>query len=142
MMAVTFRFLTEPTAGRTNAEGWLGFQKNESELGLIVGYVDEMTTEDDSVLFGGFTAYHFPDLRTVIENVLFPAEWLPAQLTASPSVGLAIVYNPDTGNLRTSPFLGLKVYNTLEIQIAYDTFSEDSESPDGTRIGISSSWKF
>jgi len=142
-MAITFRVLTEPVATRTNIEGWLGFRKGESELGLIVGWRDETEELEDSLNIGGFTMFHFPDVRELVGNSFWLAEWLPESITAEPAVGLAITYNLETSTVKTSPFVALRIYKTLEIQIAYDVFGNgESDVPDGTRIGLSTSWKF
>jgi len=133
----TVRILTEPTNSGTNIEGWLGYRKDNSELGGILGYVDELTQEDASLLVGCFTAFHFPDLRSRIENIFWPVEYLPAELEATPSVGASLVYNTEKKLIRTSPFAAVRVYKSFEIQTNYDFFANSEGQDNGLRVGIS-----
>lgn len=139
---MTFRILTEPSSQNTNIEGWLGFRKGDSEVGLIVGYQDELTDRDASMTIGGFTAFHFPDVRQMIENTLWIAEFLPESIEATPAVGLSLVYNLETYAMTTTPFVALRIYKTFEVHVGYEAFQSETVEQDGFKIGISSSWKF
>ena len=139
---MTFRILTEPSSQNTDIEGWLGFRKGDSEVGLILGYIDEQTERDASMTIGGYTAFHFPDVRQLVENTFWVAEWLPESIEATPAVGMSFVYNLETYALTTTPFVALRVYKTLEIQLGYDALQGETVEQDGFKIGISSSWRF
>jgi hypothetical protein len=139
---MSFRILTEPSSQNTNVEGWIGFRKGNSEVGIIVGYIDEQTDKDASMTIGGFSAYHFPDIRPTIENTFWLTEWLPKEIVAEPSLGLAITYNLETYALKTSPFVALRVYETFEIQLGYEAFQSETVESDGFKIGLSTMWRF
>jgi hypothetical protein len=139
--AITISVLTAPTLGRANVETWLGYQRDNSQVGAIIGYLDEQTDEDASMTFGIFGCYHFPDVRTVIENAFWPVDFLPEAITAEPSVGLALVYNHDNSTLKVAPFVALTVYKMITIQTAYNAYGGGTEEEDGVTVGLCASFK-
>jgi len=140
--AITARIFTEPTLSQANIEGWLGIQKDNSEIGLILGFLDESTDEDSSMTIGAFAAYHFPDIRENLENIFWPIDFMPETIEAEPSIGLSGTYNLETETLRISPFVGLKIFESIEIVTSYNAFGGGTPEADRWQIGISKIWRF
>lgn len=142
----TVRLLTEPEFqdGVAKAELWLGFGRGESEVGAIVAYesFEEEDGEESKFAIGAFTMYHLPDLRPMLEGLLWPAETLPEQVMAKPAIGISGVFDLDSNGLKISPVVELVIYKAIAIQTRYNIFSGDVDAEEGWQIGISTIWEF
>ena len=142
---LSVRVLTEPEFKDDVAkvQGWFGFGRENSEVGLILGY--ESWQEEDGtesqMSVGVFTMYHLPDVRPVIENFL-PIAWLPEEITAKPSIGGSVVGDLDGKGIETSPILELLVYETIAIQTKYNFLTDNIGLSDYWQVGISYVYRF
>lgn len=140
IMGITFSTYYKPTASDTTFEGWVGFRYKNSEVGIIAGYTDEFTTDGSSITLGGYGEYHFPNLRTFLEEVIWISSWLPKQIECEPSVGIAGKYNLDHKVSIVSPFIGLQFLDTFKVVTSYNIVQDNTPLPDGWQIGVSKIW--
>jgi len=141
---VTLRVMTEPefTDGVANIEGWIGYGQDESEAGVILGYETMQDNGDESKFsIGLFAMYHLPDVRPIIENILWPSEFLPPEISAEPSIGISGQYSLDGDGLKLSSLLEMRVYDNMSIMTKYNVFAE-SEVADEWQVGLSYLWEW
>jgi hypothetical protein len=137
---ISFRLMSEPqTYQNTNLEGWIGYGKKDSEVGLCIGWREwtEAETENDtqsSLAVGGFSLVHFPDFRKTLEDIIWPVEWLPENIEVSPALGLQIMYDLEGQGVRITPLVEMKIYDNIAIQYKYNF---GNALADNSQVGIS-----
>jgi hypothetical protein len=144
---VSLRALGEIDMSNPNAEVWLGFGKEQSEAGVIVGYrvIGMETDREEEITVGLFGMYHLPDLRDLGEEILWPIEWLPTGIKAQPAVGLKIS-TPINDNafkaLEIAPVLELTIFKNIALQYVRPFTVGSVEIETNEYVGLSWVWNF
>lgn len=144
--AATIRALFQPADNKTTGELWLGFQRDNSEAGLIGGYAAQKNEEidrlDSSYSFGIFGMYHFSDIRADVDNIFWPMEYLPDSIKAEPAVGVKFKYNFDDKSFDTAFILALRILDNIELQYILPNLTGNADTSQNPYVGISWVWKF
>ena len=132
----------EPTGSSDSEVGmWLGYIKKGNEFGLATKWnmFSEGDTPDDTksqFSIGLYGLHHFPDVVPLLEDKIWPAEWLPDGMSARPGVGIQLVFDTDGKGYALSPVGTLLFYDIICLQYQY-AFQLGNTAENGKKYGLS-----
>ena len=130
----------QPTNSENAVLGtWVGYVKNKSEVGAAFKW--NMFTAPDKTksefAFGIYGLRHLPDIKGAIEDNLWPAEWLPEDMTIKPAIGLEFLLDKDGDGYSLAPVSAIKLYDIICLKYQYNFYGGGTSAQNGPQYGLS-----